>query len=247
MKTIMRQGKDKKVTILLDNLNIEEFDAISKKNSSIEKIAWALKVGKTTTGRDWLLIREIYKILALARCPMSNQLILYTIDSHVDLFVTKRDTCIAVKLRTPQLNIKMVNGQTEYSSVKELVNLIEGLGKEVAIVDPYIDVHLLDIMVLVNPTVFLKVLTINTGGDLKKKTFVGLAERLSEERGNLEIRETDEEFHDRYLIGDKNVLVVGASIKDLGKKDTTIVSAEDLCPIIKKWFAHRWSNAKKVV
>jgi len=51
-------------------------------------------------------------------------------------------------------------------------------------------------------------------------------------------------IHDRYLISGKKCWHFGASIKDLGNKDTTIKEISEVVTSMKEIFKERWQEAQ---
>lgn len=102
---------------------------------------------------------------------------------------------------------------TAYTKIRDIIKTAK---KEILIVDPYIDTTIFEIFkTLENHHIIIKILTMTIYGDfdhelaLFKKEYSGF---------QLEYKKT-KDFHDRFLIIDNSeVIHLGASIKDAGKK-----------------------------
>lgn len=75
--------------------------------------------------------------------------------------------------------------------------------------------------------------------------------RFKKEFKNIEIRTYDKSFelHDRYLIADNGLVIVGHGIKDLAYKESFVVFLSKtlvakFLPVLKKSFEERWKKAK---
>ena len=112
------------------------------------------------------------------------------------------------------------NGQF-YDAYTLIQKIFESASSEIIIIDNYIDRSILDRLVVKKPNVLVNIYTnINAkllGSDIK--TF-------NNQYGGLSVIYTTK-VHDRYIIIDnKDLYLVGGSIKDLGKKITTVVNLD---------------------
>ena len=94
-----------------------------------------------------------------------------------------------------------------YSFINEL---IRSAGKEIILVDNYVDDSVLTLFskTKVKVTIYTKKIDKKLELDLKK---------YGEQHGNVNIIEFDKS-HDRFIVIDKQVYHIGASLKDLGKR-----------------------------
>ena len=113
------------------------------------------------------------------------------------------------------------NGQF-YDAYMLIQKIFESASKEIVIIDNYVDRSILDRLVVKKPNVLVNIYTnINAkllGSDIK--TF-------NNQYGGLSVLYTTK-VHDRYIIIDnKDLYLVGGSIKDLGKKIFSIVEMDN--------------------
>jgi len=86
--------------------------------------------------------------------------------------------------------------------------------KSIVLIDNYVDITTLEMLAKKGKNVQLKIVTSKKGNGLAQSDI----KRFQEQYGKLEISESTS-FHDRFLIiDDKELYLIGASLKDLGKK-----------------------------
>ena len=86
--------------------------------------------------------------------------------------------------------------------------------KSIVLIDNYVDITTLEMLAKKGKNVQLKIVTSKKGNGLAQSD----VKRFQEQYGRLEISESAS-FHDRFLIiDDKELYLIGASLKDLGKK-----------------------------
>ena len=121
------------------------------------------------------------------------------------------------KLSTKEkINHIFYNGQI-YDAYSLLIDILNKAKKEIIIIDNYAGKELFDITR--NIKINIKIYTKNIDSIAKKK--------YEEEYNNLTIINTAI-FHDRFIILDNNILYnLGSSLKDIGKKCTSINKIED--------------------
>ena len=86
--------------------------------------------------------------------------------------------------------------------------------KSIVLIDNYVDITTLEMLAKKGEKVQLKIITSKKGNGLAQSDI----KRFQEQYGKLEISESTS-FHDRFLIIDeKELYLIGASLKDLGKK-----------------------------
>ncbi len=86
--------------------------------------------------------------------------------------------------------------------------------KSIVLIDNYVDITTLEMLAKKGKKVQLKIVTSKKGNGLAQSDI----KRFQEQYGKLEIFESTS-FHDRFLIiDDKELYLIGASLKDLGKK-----------------------------
>ena len=109
-----------------------------------------------------------------------------------------------------------------YDAYSLLVDLIQRAEKSIILVDSYVSKTTLDILSKKNPKILVDVYTFSSS----KLSKIDV-EKFNAEYPILKVHHTNR-FHDRFLILDrKDAYLVGASLKDAGKKAFAITKIED--------------------
>lgn len=109
-----------------------------------------------------------------------------------------------------------------YDAFSLITSIIRKSGKMIRLVDNYVDISTLNILSKKNPGVSVTVYT-NPKTHLTKKD----VETLNGQYPNLTVKYTDA-FHDRFLVlDDLEAYIIGASLKDAGKKCFGLIAIDD--------------------
>jgi len=113
-------------------------------------------------------------------------------------------------------------------------------GEELLLCDPYLSPYtLFPFTVLKDKLRRIRILTSNVQDQEKFKNY---KRRLRRELGiEVEVR-VNKKLHDRYMIIDDRCWSIGASIKDLGNKDTIIKEVSEVCSSLRQLFEERWNE-----
>ncbi len=147
-------------------------------------------------------------------------------------------------------NIELVHveaGQPR-TSRKKLSEILSGLVGIVRISDPYFGEHTLDALEAVPEGCQTKFMTARIVGDQAK--LKRLTADLQVERPNLEVRlfPDPRKLHDRYVHSDAKLIIVGHGLKDIGNKESFVISvdetvARELIETIRVGFDSKWEDA----
>ena len=113
--------------------------------------------------------------------------------------------------------------------------------KDISLCDPYISYDTLNpFSTLKGKIRSLKILTTNVYdpgkfNDYKKKL-------IKELNVTVQVK-TNKKIHDRFILIGDSCWSIGASIKDLGNKDTTITEVSGVASSMKELFTERWNEA----
>ncbi len=129
----------------------------------------------------------------------------------------------------------------------DIKEIIKKAKKNILIIDPFIDEHLLEITLKdIDKGVDVRILTNSRNAD-KRGKFTKLANMFkTQQKGGFETRET-EEIHDRGIfINDKDGWVMGQSIKDGAKKPTYLIKLQEPKKL-KGIYEQTWNISKRVI
>jgi len=109
---------------------------------------------------------------------------------------------------------------TGSTKLKEILRSLHGYTK---ILDPYVDEKTLELLLDVPERLPIKILTVHTGGRDKEKRFLKACRTFKEERPQFEVKKCDKTLvHDRFILDRNQGWNIGSSLKDIGKRMSTI-------------------------
>lgn len=140
--------------------------------------------------------------------------------------------------------VHVIKSGQNFTAIKLLEEflLTEINENEVLLCDPYIShLTLYPFAVLNGKIKSLKILTSNIYDPEKLKDY---KKKMEKEMNIIVEIKVNKKIHDRYLIYDKKCWHFGASIKDLGNKDTTMKEISEVVDSMKQLFKDRWEKAE---
>jgi len=138
----------------------------------------------------------------------------------------------------------------QFSSKRELAqNILKTLKGNIKIVDPYCGERTLDILKDLKNT-NIKVLTrIDNLAGRNRSRFLRDLRDFKIEKPNIEFRDyPNADIHDRYIISSDSLIILGHSIKDLGKKESFAISlkrnaSKNIIDALINNFNNRWNQS----
>jgi hypothetical protein len=133
-----------------------------------------------------------------------------------------------------------------FSATRKLTEIFNDLSGDMRYCDPYVASRTLDFLAECKNASTIKLLTVNIQGLGAFKADLAAFNR--EHNGKLQVRTIGQgHVHDRYVLHDGGILLMGASIKDVGKKQSFIISAgKDIAGAVVPAFERLWSQAGPV-
>lgn len=142
--------------------------------------------------------------------------------------------------------LQRVESMQDYAIVKDVIfsenqvfdalvfiNQLTELAKtQVVLIDPYLNAYTINAFKGINENVRLKIITSKANNHLSQKDI----EKFAEQYGPLSVQ-TDERYHDRYLIIDNKLFYhLGSSINYLGKRfsQITLIKDDDIIKTLRK-------------
>ena len=135
-----------------------------------------------------------------------------------------------------------IKSNSQFSSKYLLTNkVLTQLSGNIQICDPYIGPRIFDILLNVEKNVKIRILTA-TIEDKPIGNFIRTFNDFKKEGYDIEIRKYDKsKIHDRYIIDNNCMWIVGHSLKDLGNKECFIFeTGKDLRDAVSSIFNRRW-------
>lgn len=148
-------------------------------------------------------------------------------------------------------DVLFVEAGQKWSKPLELVELCDGLKGDLLVADPYYgEKSLLVLARLARRKGRVKFLTEKVGGGEKAAQLAVEATDLASEYKNLELRRVkgSNRIHDRFVLADSGLVIVGAGLKDLGLKHSFIVHLDaalipDMIAAVRSAFLAQWTTA----
>ncbi len=133
-----------------------------------------------------------------------------------------------------------VEPEQAFSKIRKTEEILAGLQGTLRVCDPYVDGRTLDFLAGCQSAAAIRLLTVNIG---KPNPFArDLTAFNKEHGGRLEARvAAQRDLHDRYIIHDDGLLLLGASLNGLGKKQSFVIAVgNDLRAAVATAFESRW-------
>ena len=153
-------------------------------------------------------------------------------------------------------SINFFSGKQAWTDAnKNFIKLISKLRGGLQIVDPYYGIGTFDALSKFGKKINIKFLTARIGDDDKANylAFNSNLAKFNKEFSNVQMRKFSKfyELHDRYIIADNALLIIGYGIKDLANKESFVVflpkqAVKTVLPSIKKAFQLRWKNSRRL-
>ncbi len=150
-----------------------------------------------------------------------------------------------------EINVSYIEGGKPRTARKLLADILSSLTGEVKVCDPYYGLRTLDALEMIPATCTVKFLTAQTTE--KPIKLLGAIADFKRERPNTELRifPDPKSLHDRYVLSNRLLLILGHGIKDIGNKESFVVSisndyAGDLIESLEKTFEERWATSTAI-
>ena len=154
------------------------------------------------------------------------------------IYRTKEDWQNLLAVCRPQRQEKFYQ-KVPYEALRDIQKLLKSAKADVGIIDPYVDDSLFELYLdYINPNARIRIITENMYQKFKE-----VAKRFKIQKPFFEVR-TVPNVHDRYLIIDNRVWIVGSSLNTAGLKPLYLIELNDSKRII-NFFERLWTKGKK--
>ncbi|MBM4064065.1 MAG: hypothetical protein FJ266_00210 [Planctomycetes bacterium] len=145
------------------------------------------------------------------------------------------------------LQIIYVQAGTPRTARNQLKSFLNGLKGQVKICDPYYGVRTFDVLELIPKSCNVSFLTLKTNENMASLKRI-IKDFLVEHPKTIIKQYNAKDIHDRYIITDNNFIIIGHGIKDIGNKDSFVITIEksfaiDLWNQISDSFDNKWLNS----
>jgi len=250
--------------------NAERFPDFYLYKGSLERALWVLWIAKDGLNIKRLSAEEIATIIVeVKEISIDSKSIIYSFNRAKDKVHThKQGERILYEIMRPGkefLEVKAKGGlvsmyyfepDRRFSSKRILSrDIFESLHGELMIIDPYCGERTLDILKNTNLSKDTKgnkvrfLTRLDNLNNKDKNRFLRELADFKNEFPNFEIRDcSDADIHDRYIVSSDKVVILGHSMKDLGKKESFAVILDkkanrNLVEAMIENFNRRWKGS----
>jgi hypothetical protein len=220
----------------------------------------ALKIAHDEANADYLSIAELAAAMRAADVSISEESLRRAISRAGNKVMPRRESGVTkYRLAIPgravaddvlgasELTVLHIDGTTPRTDRRDLGRLLADLRGDVRVCDPYYGVRSLETLELFPTTSAVQLLTSRTTESQAK--LAGPLKDFRKERPSVEIRLAPPgDVHDRYVLTDRRILIVGHGLKDVGTKESFVVAldrvlAPDLLDSVRRSFDEKWQTA----
>lgn len=154
-------------------------------------------------------------------------------------------------LAVGDLTVLYVDGDQPRTAMKRLADVLSDLHGPVQASDPYYGERSLDVLEMIPEECQTRFLTAHTTEDQGKLRRLIADFRKERPRTEIRLYPNPKELHDRYVLSDERLLVVGHGLKDVGRKESFIFQigralAPDLLDTVRGVFDQRWERGTPI-
>lgn len=209
-----------------------------------------IKPNNLTALMEPLLREDIVKIKLVGKGRNKKK---YWFPAWIDKKKIENNTSLSGFLESKTLFVSGSNAWTD--SNKTLPKIIAALKGNLCIVDPYYGNGTFHTLEKFGKTRKVRFLSAQLGSDEQKKitNFNINLKQFKREFRNIQLKKYNNfwELHDRYIIADNALVVVGYGIKDFGDKESFVVflpkkEVSNFLPFLKSVFEKRWKQSSYI-
>ncbi|MFX1504390.1 MAG: hypothetical protein ACFFDH_25750 [Promethearchaeota archaeon] len=251
----------------LKALDFSEFTDFNNLKKPLDKGLWILWVCKEKLGlkklsasQISLIIKEVKELsidkrkIVNAFNRAGNKIHKYRDNETISYEIMKpgKDHLMSVP-NQGVIEVLYFEAGKKYTSKRQLIkNILSKLKGVLKFVDPYIDIRTLDILRdLKNSEIKVLSKLSNLREPQKSRFLRDLNDFLNENR-NFKFRDYNRrDLHDRYIISQESIILIGHSIKDLGAKESFAVVLDkptncDIYKVLNSNFDDRWNVSNSI-
>lgn len=152
-------------------------------------------------------------------------------------------------------SLSYITGKTPWTDRNErFIKFIRSLEGEIFILDPYYGLDTLHLLSKFPKTTKINFLTSQLGRDENEEIIKKEISRFKREFKNVSIRIYQKfyELHDRYILSENVLTIIGHGLKDIGNKECFLISipkqeVTEIYGSLKKNFKERWDISQKLI
>jgi len=150
------------------------------------------------------------------------------------------------------IQVMYIEAGTPRTARKELGGILEGLSGVVRILDPYYGKRTLDVLELIPGSCEVRFLTAKTTEN-EARLRRAISDFRKEHRATyMRIYPRPRNIHDRYIIDDRELLIIGHGLKDIGGRESFIIRIDEsiaggIVREIRESFDAKWEESSPIL
>lgn len=245
-------------------LDVSDFPDFYEYKSILEKALWVLWVAKEKLDTPKMTAEQISDVIIRAKettmTPKSISKAFSRAGNKIHTYPGKEKSQFEIMREGKDYLLSKIDITTtevcyfepgkKYTNKKILSEkVLSTLTGKLRIVDPYCGKRTLDILTNTNGNEIKMITNVQNMGT-KQNGFIREYRDFITEYPNIEIRDYSGNIHDRYIISDDSLVLIGYSLKDFGKKETfsaILRDNEDIKKQLKTNFDYKWNNSNPLL
>jgi len=251
----------------LKRLDFSEFTDFHKLKKILDKGLWILWVCKEKLDLKKLSASQISHIIKeVKELSIDKKKITNAFNRAGNKIHTYRDNeIVSYEIMKPgkdylmsasnQKNINLLYFEPEkrFTSKRQLIkNVLNNLKGILKFADPYVDIRTLDILKDLNNSEIRVLSKLTNLREPQRSRFLRELKDFLKENGNFQFKDYNKrDLHDRYIISQDSIILIGHSIKDLGAKESFAVVLDketnsDIYKVLNSNFDERWNLSNSI-
>jgi len=266
-KIILKNEEFERVLENFSKINLDDYPDFYSYKSPLDRGLWVLWVSKEELNTKVLTSEQIASIIReVLEISINSSSIQKSFNRAKDRIHTyKLDTNILYEIMMPGKEYLKSKEKNEYTNIlyfepekrfssKRILskNILQNLEGDLKMVDPYCGVKTLDILIDIDDKIVNFLTRLDNLRSKDKSRFLRYLTDFKKERPMIEFRDyPNSELHDRYILSEDKIVIIGHSIKDLGKKETFAISMnnknnKNIFQSLLSSFNRRWNNSTPI-
>jgi hypothetical protein len=255
------------LTTRFSNVDTSDFPDFYNYTNPLEMGLWVLWVAKDKLGIKKLTAEEVASVIRDAKeisidaksinysfNPAKGKIHIHHVNGEVYFEIMKpgKDHLLSL-IKQGSVEVFYFQPDQKYSTKRTLSkSIMEGLKGKLQIVDPYCGERTLDILKDIKDTTVEFLTRVENLKEKEKERFLRELQDFKPECPNIEFRNyPNKDIHDRYVISERSLVILGHSFKDLGSKESFAIvldkdSSRNIVEALTENFNRRWKQATKL-
>jgi hypothetical protein len=260
----MKGNQQTSLLSVFENLDEDTKEVLADLESPLLLGLAALLVSESQAQRQYLSAEHIVAALEAAGVAVTRNQIVRAFSKagnkinrkilEGDLYyriMTKGKRQIEPYIQTGEISVSYIHEGKPRTARKILSQLFNNLKGVIRVCDPYYGIRSLEALEMIPE--FCKVRFLSSQSSENAIKLSNAIDDFKKEHSNIEIRvfAASKSIHDRYVLSEESLLILGHGIKDIGNKESFVINisrehAEDLLVDLIHSFDDRWNKSTPI-